>query len=116
MSIKYEYSSDKINSYIGQRISKKRKELGYTGSQLAKILDVSQQQVSRYERGKNKINLLNLFKIAVALKTPMHWFLEDIMYQLTNAIEDEKKEFCEYSHLLTQSHDAMLLTAETTLL
>ena len=81
--------NNRIHYYIGQRILKKRKELGYTGSQLAKLLNISQQQFSRYERGKNRINLLSLFKVAVVLKTPMNWFLEDINHQLALILNEE---------------------------
>ncbi|MBP6123801.1 MULTISPECIES: helix-turn-helix domain-containing protein [Providencia] len=108
--------SERIHYSIGQRILKKRKELGYTGSQLAKLLDVSQQQVSRYERGKNKINLLSLFKIAVALKTPMNWFLEDITEQYSNEVDNGGNASINGTHNLMQSHDSMQLAAEITLL
>ncbi|WP_410743430.1 helix-turn-helix domain-containing protein [Citrobacter portucalensis] len=42
----------------------------------------SQQQLSRYERGTNKINIAHLVKIAVALKTPISWFFIDCMEDL----------------------------------
>uniref|UniRef100_UPI00234A22B6 helix-turn-helix domain-containing protein n=1 Tax=Providencia sp. PROV031 TaxID=2949763 RepID=UPI00234A22B6 len=44
---------------------------------------VSQQQISRYERGKIKIDLFHLFKLAFLMGTPIDWFLEDISSQLS---------------------------------
>lgn len=101
--------SNRIHYYIGQRILKKRKELGYTGSQLAKLLNISQQQFSRYERGRNRINLLSLFKIAVALKTPMNWFIEDISNQLDVILEEEPIN-AKYNFI--QSYDSIQLVNE----
>ncbi|EIU7555465.1 helix-turn-helix transcriptional regulator [Providencia rettgeri] len=78
-----ENSSEKIHYMVGQRILEKRRELGYTGFQLAQLLGVSQQQISRYERGKIKIDLFHLFKLSFLMRTPIDWFLEDISSQLT---------------------------------
>lgn len=104
-------NSEKMHYLIGQRILRKRKELGYTGSQLATILGVSQQQISRYERGKNKVDLLHLFRISIALKTPMHWFLEDITEQLAQFLDDEPK----YQSIANKRYNKMQLQAEATL-
>lgn len=104
-------NSEKMHYLIGQRILRKRKELGYTGSQLATILGVSQQQISRYERGKNKVDLLHLFRISVALKTPMHWFLEDITDQLAQFLDEDP----EYYTIPNKGYSKMQLQAETTL-
>ncbi|MCL9669119.1 helix-turn-helix domain-containing protein [Rosenbergiella epipactidis] len=39
--------------------------------QLAEFVDISYQQLSRYERGTNNINLAHLVNIAVKLNTPI---------------------------------------------
>lgn len=66
-----------VNVLVGRRIQKRRKELGYTGSQIAEKLGVSQQQFSRYERGLNKIDLSYLVILANHLCIPIYWFFED---------------------------------------
>ncbi|MFP4817505.1 helix-turn-helix domain-containing protein [Providencia hangzhouensis] len=55
-------------------LKKKRKELGISGLELAKRLNISQQQVSRYERGVNKMSLDMLLNISIALNVPMDKF------------------------------------------
>ncbi|PHM74459.1 helix-turn-helix domain-containing protein [Xenorhabdus kozodoii] len=65
------------NLLVGIRIQKKRKELGITATALAKQLGLSQQQLSRYERGTNRINITHLVKIAEILNTPIEWFFQD---------------------------------------
>lgn len=57
-----------INKYVGRKIRLRRKELGFSGVQLANIIGMSQQQVSRYERGECSITLEGLFVLANALR------------------------------------------------
>lgn len=64
---------------IGKRIQIKRKALGYSAEKLAEYLDLSQQQLSRYERGASKINVSHLIDIALFLNTPISWFFQDCM-------------------------------------
>ena len=45
---------------IGKRIQQKRKELGLSASVLSEQIGIAQQQLSRYERGENKINVAHL--------------------------------------------------------
>ncbi|MEX6397367.1 helix-turn-helix domain-containing protein [Providencia hangzhouensis] len=44
-----------IHTIIGIKIKNRRKELGLSGANLADKLNLSQQQISRYENGINKI-------------------------------------------------------------
>lgn len=74
--------ADSTDKLVGQRIQSRRKEAELTAADLAEIIDISQQQLSRYERGTNKINVAHLVKIAVALKTPISWFFIDCMEAL----------------------------------
>jgi transcriptional regulator with XRE-family HTH domain len=68
-------TSDTADKKVGQRIQMRRKELGMTAQQLSEQVDISQQQLSRYERGTNKINVSHLVNIAAGLNTPISWFL-----------------------------------------
>ena len=66
-----------INESVGCRVFRKRKELGYSGQQVADRLGISQQQLSRYERGRSQINVSLLVRIAELLQTPVGWFFAD---------------------------------------
>ena len=68
-----------VDRLIGQRIQRKRKELGYTVEKLSEFVNISQPQFSRYERGTNKINMSHLVAIATFLKTPISYFFADCM-------------------------------------
>lgn len=52
-----------INLEIGVFIRKIRIKNGLTGAQLGNLIGVSQQQISRYERGSNGISLPDLIFI-----------------------------------------------------
>ncbi|CDL84771.1 helix-turn-helix domain-containing protein [Xenorhabdus szentirmaii] len=77
---------EEANLLVGQRIQAKRKELGMTATALAKKIGISQQQLSRYERGTNRINLTHLVRISKLLNTDISWFFQDCF------IDDEEEE------------------------
>ncbi|MDY5107184.1 MAG: helix-turn-helix transcriptional regulator [Actinobacillus minor] len=68
-----------IDRLVGQRIQKKRRELGFTAEKLSEYVNLTQPQLSRYERGTNKINIAHLVAIATFLKTPISYFFADCM-------------------------------------
>ncbi|WP_191601295.1 helix-turn-helix domain-containing protein [Marinomonas algicola] len=66
-----------IDAAIGRRIQLRRKELQMSAASLSEKVGLSQQQLSRYERGVHKINASQLFQIAVFLDSPISWFFLD---------------------------------------
>jgi transcriptional regulator with XRE-family HTH domain len=61
---------------LGAMIKKRRKELGISQEKMAEELDVTYQQIQRYENGSNKLNVENLQVIAGILKMPVTAFFE----------------------------------------
>lgn len=59
---------------IGVKIKFRRQELGISQERLAEVLDVSYQQVQRYESGANRLNVENIQLIAAALSVPVTFF------------------------------------------
>ncbi|MBD2782432.1 helix-turn-helix domain-containing protein [Xenorhabdus szentirmaii] len=85
------YNFYDANLLVGQRIQCRRKELGITATDLAKRIGTTQQQLSRYERGTNRINIAHLVAICAELNTPISWFFIDCF--------EEKNESKVYSHI-----------------
>lgn len=80
-----------VDKLIGKRIQLKRKEKGFSADKLSEYIGLSQQQLSRYERGTNKINVAHLVSIATFLDTPISWFFEDVVNnERFPSKEDEK--------------------------
>jgi len=65
-------SCAQINTEIGKRIRRYRKAIGWSQSELAKRLDVSFQQIQKYENATNRVSAGCLVEIAAALRVPLH--------------------------------------------
>ena len=60
---------------IGERISRRRKHLGFTQEQLAEQMDVSIQMISNLERGMKAIRIDNLVKLSRILNVSTDYIL-----------------------------------------
>ncbi|OBU03437.1 helix-turn-helix domain-containing protein [Morganella psychrotolerans] len=66
-----------VSEAIGQVIRQYRSNAGLTTKQLAHRIGISQQQLSRYERGVNRIDVDTLLRVSLAFKiTPGRFFDE----------------------------------------
>ena len=66
-----------LNKRVGRRLKMKRKEMGYSQSQLADRIGVSIQQLQKYESGDNSIAASRLHIICVILNIEPDWLFED---------------------------------------
>ncbi|HEM8293726.1 TPA: helix-turn-helix domain-containing protein [Providencia stuartii] len=69
---------DNINVRLGGIIKSVRKGKGLTEKELAAKLNISQQQLSRYERGVNNFNLIRIIELMIILDIDTH-ILTDLM-------------------------------------
>jgi transcriptional regulator with XRE-family HTH domain len=68
----------RVDEHVGERIRRRRSELGLTQEQLAESLGISYQQVQKYETGANRISAGRLYRIARRLESDIGFFFEDI--------------------------------------
>jgi transcriptional regulator with XRE-family HTH domain len=73
MAIKTPNPTDK---YVGARIRMRRLMLGMSQSGLAQGLDLTFQQIQKYEKGINRVGASRLQQIAHILKVPVEFFFE----------------------------------------
>ncbi len=75
---------------IGKRIARRRKQLNITQSDLAEAINVSYQQVQKYETGITNISVEKLIDIAVALKMEVAYFFEthDSAWKNVDSVQD----------------------------
>ena len=71
-------SVQEIDRQIGIRLKKLRQEAGLSAIELAEETDSTQQQISRYETGRNKLSAAQLFRLASAFGVPVSWFFLDL--------------------------------------
>lgn len=62
--------------YIGHRLRARRMQIGMTQDKLAEHLQLTFQQVQKYEKGANRIGAGRLLKIASALNVPITYFFD----------------------------------------
>ncbi len=75
-----------LERYIGARIRQRRTELGLTQLQLARQLNLSYQQVQKYETGLNRISAGRLLQISSLLFIDINYFFKglDVIPEIGN--------------------------------
>lgn len=86
---KNEISDNLFSFYCGVVIKRIRKEKGLTGIELAKRLDISQQQMSRYERGVNKLSIDVILDILSILDTSFEKLFRYTLQEIRNSSSEE---------------------------
>ena len=66
---------------IGARIRIKRESLGMTQQELADMVNVTRNTISRYENGETEIGVITLNNIADALSVTVLWLLFGFDYE-----------------------------------
>ena len=66
-----------IDIEIGKKVQAMRKLKGISQSDLAEKLDITFQQVQKYETGKNRISAGNLMQICDIFEVPPNYFSEN---------------------------------------
>lgn len=69
----------------GNVIRNIRRMNGLSGAQLAKQLGISQQQMSRYERGVNRFTLDMLFNMTVVLNVPIDQVFKEVLLRFQHS-------------------------------
>ncbi len=66
---------------LGKTIKQLRMQLGLTQGQLAEKIDVSYQQIQKYEKGESQISILRFIEVSKALEITPHALLEKLISQ-----------------------------------
>lgn len=69
-------SPNPIDCHVGARVRMRRLMVGISQSKLAEALDVTFQQVQKYEKGMNRIGASRLQALAHVLQVPPSYFFE----------------------------------------
>jgi len=75
-NFKVDRGPNPVDLHVGARVRMRRKFLGMSQEGLAETIDLTFQQVQKYERGSNRISASKLWEIARALKAPVAYFFE----------------------------------------
>jgi transcriptional regulator with XRE-family HTH domain len=68
---------DNFNQHLGSKLKLRRLALGLTQTKVAKAINVTFQQIQKYEKGTNGVSSIRLLQLSNYLKVPINYFFED---------------------------------------
>ena len=81
---------ENFNKHLGNKLKLRRLALGLTQTQVAKAINVTFQQIQKYEKGTNGVSSIRLLQLSNYLKVPINYFYEDYSSYILN--NDNSKE------------------------
>ena len=92
--------SAQLNQHLGKKLRLRRTSLGLTQTQVAKAINVTFQQIQKYEKGTNGVSSARLLQLSSFLKVPIKYFFEDYQdFSSTNESNATSKDI-NYSFLV----------------
>ena len=79
-----------FNQHLGTKLRMRRLALGLTQTKVAQAINVTFQQIQKYEKGTNGVSSIRLLQLSNFLKVPINYFFEDYSEYLIN-IEKSKE-------------------------
>jgi len=73
-----------FNKHLGSKLKIRRLALGLTQTKVAKAINVTFQQIQKYEKGTNGVSSIRLLQLSNYLKVPINYFFEDYSEYLIN--------------------------------
>ena len=91
---------ENFNKHLGNKLKLRRLALGLTQTKVARAINVTFQQIQKYEKGTNGVSSSRLMQLANFLKVPITYFYEDFPnYKSENSIEANNSDL-NYSFLV----------------
>jgi transcriptional regulator with XRE-family HTH domain len=75
---------ENFNKHLGNKLKLRRLALGLTQTKVAKAINVTFQQIQKYEKGTNGVSSIRLLQLSNYLKVPINYFFEDFSEYLIN--------------------------------
>ena len=75
---------ENFNKHLGNKLKLRRLALGLTQTKVAKAINVTFQQIQKYEKGTNGVSSIRLLQLANYLKVPVNYFFEDFSEYMIN--------------------------------
>ena len=75
---------DNFNKHLGNQLKLRRLALGLTQTKVAKAINVTFQQIQKYEKGTNGVSSIRLLQLSNYLKVPINYFYENYQGYVEN--------------------------------
>ena len=90
---------ENFNIHLGKKLRMRRLSLGLTQTKVAQAINVTFQQIQKYEKGTNGVSSNRLMQLSQFLKVPIIYFFEDYREFKDINSNDETNEDLNYSFL-----------------
>ena len=70
--------SHAVDVHVGKRLRQRRTLLGMSQTKVGTAVDLTFQQIQKYERGSNRISSSQLFEFAKVLDVPVSYFFDEM--------------------------------------
>jgi len=87
-----------FNKHLGAKLRLRRLALGLTQTKVAQAINVTFQQIQKYEKGTNGISSLRIMQLSNFLKVPVVYFFEDYAGYLENNINEITQQETDYNY------------------
>jgi transcriptional regulator with XRE-family HTH domain len=85
--------TDEIDVHLGRKLRRRRRLLGLTQQELARVCGVRFQQIQKYECAANRMSAARLWQLAEALDAPVSYFFEGLAADPSGSTEDGGEVF-----------------------
>lgn len=75
---------DPVDVHVGKRVRLRRMIVGMTQTDLGNALNITFQQVQKYEQGANRIGSSRIYRISKILGVPVSFFFDDMPNNITD--------------------------------
>tara|TARA_Y100001970_G_scaffold171667_1_gene209867 strand:+ start:766 stop:1182 length:417 start_codon:yes stop_codon:yes gene_type:complete len=90
---------ENFNIHLGKKLRMRRLSLGLTQTKVAQAINVTFQQIQKYEKGTNGVSSNRLMQLSQFLKVPITYFYEDYKDFKENKSENIDLDDLNYSFL-----------------
>lgn len=84
--------ADLIDHHVGKRLKTRRVLLGLSQQDLGDAVNVSVQQIQKYEKATNRISSSKLYTLSQLLQVPISYFFDNIANADSNATDLPDRE------------------------
>ena len=88
-----------FNNHLGKKLRMRRLSLGLTQTKVAQAINVTFQQIQKYEKGTNGVSSNRLMQLSQFLKVPIIYFFQDYKEFKDLSQNEEMNEDLNYSFL-----------------
>ena len=89
---------ENFNIHLGKKLRVRRLSLGLTQTKVAQAINVTFQQIQKYEKGTNGVSSSRLMQLSQFLKVPVTYFYEEYK-DYKNIQSSNSKEDLNFSYL-----------------